>query len=123
MRCLIRKKTIPRQTTLLDGRAFKVVVVFYVVVVQRRMRIHTARKEGGFIIKGVRLFVTHKAQTMKTHTRIILMRICPFDIREREKKSEKTSNISRDIFYVCLFFDTLNIWIHKIVFVSGLIIK
>ena len=67
MRCLIRKKTIPRQTTLLDGRAFKVVVFYVVVVVQRRIRIHTARKEGGFI-KGVRLFVTHKAQTMKTHT-------------------------------------------------------
>ena len=99
MRCLIRKKTIPRQTTLLDGRAFKVVV--YVVVVQRRIRIHTARKEGLFI-KGVRLFVTHKAQTMKTHTRI-LMRILPV-LSRREKKSEKkASNISRDIFMYAFF--------------------
>ena len=109
MRCLIRKKTIPRQTTLLDGRAFKVVV--YVVVVQRRIRIHTARKEGLFI-KGVRLFVTHKAQTMKTHTRI-LIRILPRPFEKREKKSEKkASNISRDIFMYA-FFDTLNKWTHK----------
>ena len=110
MRCLIRKKTIPRQTTLLDGRAF-IKVVVYVVVVQRRIRIHTARKEGLFI-KGVRLFVTHKAQTMKTHTRI-LMRILPRPFEKREKKSEKkASNISRDIFMYA-FFDTLNKWTHK----------
>ena len=110
MRCLIRKKTIPRQTTLLDGRAF-IKVVVYVVVVQRRIRIHTARKEGLFI-KGVRLFVTHKAQTMKTHTRI-LMRILPRPFEKREKKSEKKRQTFLEIFLCMPFFDTLNKWTHK----------